>query len=141
MNNIFIPLQKSSKAVRCEDHRTISLISHTAKIVLNLIKIRIAPIIKQQLNDSQYGVRAGRGTKDAICQLRITVERCLEMRKTLYICFIDYTKAFDRVKHDLLFEMLSKAGVPVKEINIIKNIYLQQKPQCDMKMKHLKKLQ
>ena len=36
VNNIFIPLPKSSKAVRCEDHRTISLINHTAKIVLNL---------------------------------------------------------------------------------------------------------
>ena len=47
--------------------------------------------------------------------------------KKHYICFIDYTKAFDRVKHDLLFEILSKAGVPDKEINIIKNLYLQQK--------------
>ena len=36
VNNIFIPLPKSSKAVRCEDHRTISLVSHTAKIVLIL---------------------------------------------------------------------------------------------------------
>ena len=127
VNNIFIPLPKTSKAVRCEDHRTISLISHTAKIVLNLMKNRIAPIIKQQLSDSQYGIRAGRGTRDAIYQLRIMVERCLEMQKTLYICFIDYTKAFDRVKHDLLFEILSKAGVPDKGINIIKNLYLQQK--------------
>ena len=47
--------------------------------------------------------------------------------KTMYICFIDYTKAFARVKHDMLFEILSKAGVPDKEINIIKSIYLQQK--------------
>ena len=44
-------------------------------------------------------------------------------KKTLYICFIDYTKAFDRVKH----EILSKAGIPDKEINIIKSLYLQQK--------------
>ena len=50
-----------------------------------------------------------------------------EMQNTLYICFIDYTKAFHRVKHDLYFEILSKAGVPDKEINIIKNRYLQQK--------------
>ena len=41
-------------------------------------------------------------------------------KNTLYICFIDYTKTFDRVKHDLLFEILSKAGVPDKELNIIK---------------------
>ena len=127
LNIILIPLPKSSKAVRCEDHRTISLISHTAKIVLNLIKNRIAPIIKQQLSDSQYGFRAGRGTRYAMCQLRIMVERCLEMQKSLYICLTDYTRAFDRVKHDLLFEILSKAGVPDGEINIIKNIYLQQK--------------
>ena len=101
MNNIFIPLPKSSKAVRCEDHITISLISHTAKIVLNIIKNRIAPIIEQQLSDSQYGFRTGRGTRDAICQLRIMMERCLEIQKTLYIRFIDYTKAFDRVKGTL----------------------------------------
>ena len=35
-------------------------------------------------------------------------ERCLEMQKKHYICFIDYTKVFDRVKHDLLFEILSR---------------------------------
>ena len=29
--------------------------------------------------------------------------------KKLYICLIDFTKAFDRVRHD--FEILSKAGV------------------------------
>ena len=59
--------------------------------------------------------------------MRIMVEICMEMQNTLYICFIDYTKAFDRGKHDLLFEILSKSGVPEKEINIIKNLYLQQK--------------
>ena len=51
----------------------------------------------------------------------------MEMQKTLYICFIDYTKAFDRAKHDLLFKILSKAGVPDKKINIIKYLYVQQK--------------
>ena len=82
VNNIFIQLPKSSKAVRYEEHRTIILISHTAKIVLNLIKNRIAPIIEKQLSDGQYGFRAGRGTRDAICQLRIMAERCLEMHNT-----------------------------------------------------------
>ena len=80
--------------------------------------------------NSQYGFREGREASDAICQLRIMLERCLEMQKTLYICFNDYTKAFERVKRDMgvmLFEIQSKAGVPDKEINVIKSIYLQQK--------------
>ena len=59
VNNIFIPLPKSSKAVRCEDHRPVSLISHTANIWSNLVKNRIAPIIEQQRRDSQYGSEQG----------------------------------------------------------------------------------
>ena len=46
----------------------------------------------------------------------------LEMQITLYICLIDYTNAFDRIQHDILFEILSKAGVPDKEIHIIKSL-------------------
>ena len=49
------------------------------------------------------------------------------MKRTLYIYFIDYAKAFVRVKHNIIFEILSKAGVPDKVINIIKSLYLQQK--------------
>ena len=94
----------------------------------------ICTITEQQLNDSQYGFRAGRRTRDAICQLRIMVERCLEMQITLYICFIDYTKAFDRIQqHDMFFEILPKAGVPDKEINTIKIFTSRRKPQCAMK--------
>ena len=47
-------------------------------------------------------------------------------KKTLYICFIDFIKAFDRVKHDMFFSEIL-AGVPEKEINIIKSLYLPQK--------------
>ena len=68
--------------------------------------------------DLEQGEEPGK----AICQLRIIVERCLEMQITLYICFIDYTNVFDRIQHDMFFEILSKAGVPDKEINIIKSL-------------------
>ena len=107
--------------------------------MLNLIKNRIAPIIEQQLRDSQYGFRTGRGTRNAICQLRIMMERCQEMQKKH--CFNYYTKSFDRVKHHMLFEILAKAGVPDTEINIIKSLYLQQKATCYMKMNVLNQLQ
>ena len=43
---------KISKAQECGDFRTIALISHASKILLNLIKRRITPIIERQLGDS-----------------------------------------------------------------------------------------
>ena len=60
------------------------------------------------------GFRKGKGTRDAIFQLRMISERVTQMNmekevqdektkkkgKKLYLCFVDYQKAFDRVKHD-----------------------------------------
>ena len=44
----------------------------------------------------------------------------------MYICFIDYTKAFDKVKHVTLFEMLQELDVNGKDLELIKNLYWQQ---------------
>jgi len=43
----------------------------------------------------QFGFRKGIGTRDAIGVLRALGERSLQHNKDLYICFIDYEKAFD----------------------------------------------
>ena len=53
-------------------------------------------------------------------------ERCVEMQKDVYVCFIDYTKAFDKVKHVKLFEMLQELAVNGKDLELIKNLYCQQ---------------
>ena len=47
-------------------------------------------------------------------------------RKKLYLCFVDYQKAFDRVKHDKLVEVMEKAGVPEMERRLIINLYWRQ---------------
>ena len=41
-------------------------------------------------------------------------EKSVQMGKNLYVCFVDYQKAFDRVKHKLLEDM-EKAGFPELE--------------------------
>ena len=68
--SIFVPLPKVAKAQDCSDYRTIALISHASKILLQLIKRRITPIIERQLGDSQMGFRKGKGTRDAIYQFK-----------------------------------------------------------------------
>ena len=60
--SIFVPLPKVTKAQDCSDYRTIALISHASKILLQLIKRRLTPIIEKQLGDSQVGFRKGKGT-------------------------------------------------------------------------------
>ena len=127
VNNIFVPIPKVNKAVECSDHRIISLISHAAKVLLIVIKKRITPIIERQLSESQLGFRKGRGTREAIYNLRALSERIIEKKKQLHICFIDYAKAFDRVKHEKLIEIMTKAEIPQHEIRLITNLYWDQR--------------
>ena len=85
------------------------------------------------------GFRKGKGTRDAIFQLRMLMERVTQLnreketqdgkfeKKKLYLCFVDYQKAFDRVKHDKLVEVMEKAGIPELERRLIINLYWKQR--------------
>ena len=82
--SIFITIPKSPKAIKCEDHRTISLISHSCKILLNIFKGRITPLIESNLSESQLGLRKGNGTRNAIYMLRTISERLRKRESFLY---------------------------------------------------------
>ena len=89
-----IDLKKKPQATKFSDHRTISLIAHTAKIVAKILRRRIEKKIADLLGD-QFGFRRGKGTRGAIGMLRIISERTLEIDEELCVCFIDWQKAFD----------------------------------------------
>ena len=57
---------------------------------------------------------------------RTLIERALEIQKDVYLCFIDYTKAFDRVRHDEIIKELRKLKIDGKDLRIIKNMYWEQ---------------
>jgi len=92
-----IALKKKPQATKGSDHRTISLIAHTANIVAKIRRRRIEKKIKDVLGEDQFGFRIGKGTRDVIGMLRIISERTLETDEELCVCFIDWQKAFDSV--------------------------------------------
>ena len=94
---VMIPLQKKMNAVECSDHRTISLISHASKILLKILTNRIKAKARDFIGRNQFEFRKGCGTRDAIGVMRMICERSLEFRNNVYICFVDFEKAFDRV--------------------------------------------
>ena len=44
-------------------------------------------------------------------------------RKTIYFCFIDYTKAFDCVDYNKLWRILQEMGIPDYLTCLLKNLY------------------
>ena len=63
------------------------------------------------IGKTQFGFRKGCGTREAIAVMRILCERRLEFNEELFICFVDFEKAFDRVEWTKLLEILEKIGV------------------------------
>ena len=54
------------------------------------------------------------------------MERCLEKQQDVYICFIDYTKAFDRVRHKQMMECLKELDIDSRDIRLIEKLYWEQ---------------
>ena len=45
------------------------------------------------------------------------------MQKDLYLCFIDYSKAFDKVRHEKLFNILEHLDIDGKDLRVIRNLW------------------
>ncbi|CAF1377520.1 unnamed protein product [Adineta ricciae] len=125
--SIFIALPKKSGATECELHRTISLMSHVTKILLKILMLRMKNKITPEIAKEQYGFMPDKGTRNAIFILRMIIERSIEVKHDLYLCFLDYTKAFDKVKHDNLLEILDQVDIDGKDLQLIRNLYWNQK--------------
>ena len=54
--------------------------------------------MNSELPDVQAGFRKGRETREQIANIHWIIEKAKEYQKNIYFCFIDYTKAFDRVQ-------------------------------------------
>ena len=54
------------------------------------------------------------------------MEKAREFQKNIYFCFIDYTKAFDCVDHNKLWEILKEMGIPDHLTCLLRNLYVGQ---------------
>ena len=79
--------------------------------------------IKYKIFKEQCGFIEDVGTRNATFMLRMLRERDVELRRDLYVCFLGYAKAFDKVSHEEMLQNLGKEG---KDIQLIWNVYWEQ---------------
>ena len=94
--------------------------SHVTKPVLRVMLNRIKVRSLMNISLVQYG------TRNAIFVLRRLVERSIQKKNDVFTCFIDYSKAFDTVKHALLFDLLSSLDIESHDIKLLVNLHWNQ---------------
>ena len=65
-----------------------------------------------ELPDVQAGFRKGRGTRYQIANICWIIKKTRQFQKNIYLCFIDYAKAFDCVDQNKLQKILKETGIP-----------------------------
>ena len=123
---IFFPTPKRGNAKECTNHRTFTLISHTGRILLKILQVRLQQYMNWELPDVQAGFRKGRGTRDQIANIHWIIEKAREFLKNIYFCFFDYAKAFDCVDHNKLWNILKQIEIPNHLTCLLRNLYVGQ---------------
>ena len=80
--------------------------------MLKILQARLQQYMNWELPDAPGGIRKGRGTRDQIANICWVIEKARELQKNIYFCFIHYTKAFDCVDHNKLWNILQEMGIP-----------------------------
>jgi len=104
-------LPKKGNFSVCLNYRTIALLPHRSKILLNVVKNRKKKIIDERIEEDQFGFRSGIGTRETVLSLRETLKRRIVMGKSTYVAFVDLEKAFDKVNWKLLFMSHRNVGI------------------------------
>ena len=79
--------------------------------------------MNSELPDVQARFRKGRGTRDQIVNIHWIIEKAREFKKNHLPLLFDYTKAFDCVEHNKLWEILQEMGIPDHLTCLLRNLY------------------
>ena len=71
--------------------------------MLKILLVRLQQYVNHEIPDLQAEFRKGKGTRNEITNICWIIEKAREFQKNIYLCFIDYAKAFDCVDHNKLF--------------------------------------
>ena len=91
--------------------------------MLKILHAKLQHDANQELPDVQAGFQEGKGTRDQTANIRWVTEKAREFQKNIYLCFIEYTKAFDCVDHNQLWKALQEMGIPDHLTCLLRNLY------------------
>ena len=126
IDNVLVPVIKSKtgRIMSKDNYRPIALASVVSKVAESIIFNRISCYLDTCPN--QFGFKRNHGTDQCIYVLKEIIDAYRVMNGSVFTCFLDASKAFDRVNHCILFTKLGNRGTPQYIIRILSFWYANQ---------------
>jgi hypothetical protein len=84
------------------------------------VSFLISPYIDETIGDHQCGFRRNSSITDQIFLHSSDAGKKWEYNETVHQLFIDFKKAYDSVRREVLYKILIEFGIPMKLVRIIK---------------------
>lgn len=113
------------------NYRPISILPIFSKGCEKLIFARLSNFFNKHniITSSQFGFQPGLSTESALLYQKELILRNIEAKKLTLGIFLDFSKAFDRINHDIMLEKLHCYSVLGTVLALIRS-YLSNRTQC-----------
>ena len=102
-----VAIHKSGKRQNVANYRPISLLPHVSKVFEKIVCEQIMQHVQPAIAEQQHGFVPGRDCSTNLTSLLQEAYRAVDQRRQLDVVYTDFSKAFDRVSHDLLLYKLT----------------------------------
>ena len=108
-----VPIYKSGDEMEFSNYRPVSILPVFSKLIERLMYNRLIDYINENklLYKFQFGFQKGKSTYMALIMLVDKISEALDKGELVIGVFLDFSKAFDTVDHDILIEKLDIYGI------------------------------
>ena len=118
-----IPVHKSGDRKDVNHYRPIAILQTLSKILEKIIAHHLVNYLDKHsiLSSSQHGFHANHSTESALLQLVTNVNKFLDEKHHVVGLFLDLSKAFNSLNHEILLYKLRNIGVSGLPLNVFQS--------------------
>ena len=130
-----VPLYKKLDPIKKENYRSVSLLPHVSKVFERIICEQINTYMEEKLSKYLTGFRKCHGTQHLLVTMLEKSKKAVDNGVYVSALFLDFSKAFDTINHDLLLAKLKAYGFSPNALKLMHSYLNNRKQQVQINNK------